>query len=132
MPYFNREKLRVQEEALKKQIESYDTLIERTKSELLLEQSNASGTSEGGHYFTQPQIKSPKQQVAATAAQHLSESPPPPPTTHAAAVSSSPEVAQTDLKDDRYVIRLTFLYWLSSVFFFRHFFPGTNNHSPRI
>ena len=127
MPCFNREKLRVQEEALKKQIESYDTLIERTKSELLLEQSNASGTSEGGH-FTQPQIKSPKQQVAASAAQHLPESPPP--ATHAAAASSSPEVAKTDLKDDRYVIRLTLLVILKG--FFGTFLPRTNNHSPKI
>ena len=65
----HREKLRVQEEALKKQIESYDNLIEKTKTELL-EQTASSTTNliqqSGGdqHHYTQPLIKSPKQQVA--------------------------------------------------------------------
>ena len=75
----HREKLRVQEEALKKQIESYDNLIEKTKTELL-EQTTAAASSTaavapssttnltqhsgGDQHYTQPLIKSPKQQVA--------------------------------------------------------------------
>ena len=70
----HREKLRVQEEALKKQIESYDNLIEKTKTELLEQtaavaasSSTTNLTQHSGsdqHHYTQPLIKSPKQQVA--------------------------------------------------------------------
>ena len=54
----HREKLRMQEDALKKQIESYDSLIEKTKAELIEQTLQGSDPS-----FTQPQIKSPKQSL---------------------------------------------------------------------
>ena len=50
-----REKLKLQEEALKKQIEAYDNLIDKTKADL-----EESINSTSSLVIVQPQIKTPK------------------------------------------------------------------------
>ena len=50
-----REKLKIQEEALKKQIEAYDNLIVKTKADL-----EESINSTSSLVIVQPQIKTPK------------------------------------------------------------------------
>ncbi len=52
-----RERLKVQEDALKKQIEVYDQLIEQTKADIV-----ATSPPPAGGTIVQPQIKTPKQQ----------------------------------------------------------------------